>query len=75
MRMPADVTDAAYMIAHNHPGGVRVLATFPASSHAPIVYPVARIKASTNPQAAAFVRWLGSKQAAAIFRKHGFRVH
>ena len=55
--------------------GVRVLATFPASSHAPIVYPVARIKASTNPQAAAFVRWLGSKQAAAIFRKHGFRVH
>ena len=55
--------------------GVRVLATFPASSHPPIVYPVARIAASRNPQAAAFVRWLGSKDAAAIFRRHGFIVH
>lgn len=54
--------------------GVRVLATFPASSHPAIVYPVARIKASANPQAVAFVRWLGSKQAAAIFRKHGFSL-
>ena len=26
MRTPADVSDAAYLIAHNHPGGVRVLA-------------------------------------------------
>ena len=26
MRTPADVTDAAYLIAHKHPGGVRVLA-------------------------------------------------
>ena len=25
-RTPADVSDAAYLIAHNHPGGVRVLA-------------------------------------------------
>ena len=54
--------------------GVRVLASFPASSHPAIVYPVARIKASANPQAAAFVRWLGTRQAAAIFRKHGFSI-
>lgn len=54
--------------------GVRVLATFPASSHPPIVYPVARITTSRNPQAAAFVRWLGSNEAAAIFRKHGFTI-
>lgn len=54
--------------------GVRVLATFPASSHPAIVYPVARIKASANSQAAAFVRWLHTPQAAAIFTRHGFIV-
>lgn len=54
--------------------GVRVLATFPSASHPPIVYPVARMAASRNPRAADFVRWLASKDAAAIFRKHGFIV-
>ena len=51
---------------------VRVLATFPPGSHPPIVYPLARIRTSTQPQAAAFVRWLQTPQAAAIFRAHGF---
>jgi len=54
--------------------GVRLLATFPAASHPPIVYPVARIAASRNPRAKAFVQWLRSREAAAIFRKHGFSV-
>ena len=54
--------------------GVRILATFPATSHPPIIYPVARVAASRNPQAAAFVQWLRSREAAAIFRKHGFSV-
>jgi len=54
--------------------GVVVLATFPPDSHPRIVYPVARIAASGNPQAAAFVRWLASKDGAAIFRRHGFIV-
>lgn len=53
---------------------VRVLATFPEDSHPPIVYPVARVKASTHPQAAAFVRWLQTPAAAAIFRSYGFSV-
>lgn len=53
---------------------VRVLATFPADTHPPIVYPVARVKSSTQPQAAAFVRWLQTPAAAAIFRKYGFSV-
>jgi molybdate transport system substrate-binding protein len=53
---------------------VRVLATFPDGSHLPIVYPVARIEASTHPQAAAFVRWLQAPVAAAIFRRYGFSV-
>jgi molybdate transport system substrate-binding protein len=53
---------------------VRVLATFPPQSHPPIVYPVARIKTSTHPRAADFVRWLQTPAAAAIFRKRGFSV-
>jgi len=51
---------------------VRVLATFPPGSHPPIVYPVARLRASRHPNAAAFVRWLQTPTAAAIFRQHGF---
>jgi molybdate transport system substrate-binding protein len=51
---------------------VRVLGRFPAGSHPPIVYPVARVRASTHPRAADFVRWLASPDAAAIFRRRGF---
>lgn len=51
---------------------VRVLATFPADTHAPIVYPVAVVKASRHPGAAGFAHWLRGPQAAAIFRRHGF---
>lgn len=53
---------------------VRVLATFPATSHPPIVYPVARIATSRHPHGAGFVRWLQTPRAAAIFRKRGFAV-
>jgi molybdate transport system substrate-binding protein len=53
---------------------VRVVGTFPESTHAPIVYPVARIKASRHPRAGDFVRWLQSKEARAIFARHGFRL-
>ncbi|MCD9007751.1 molybdate ABC transporter substrate-binding protein [Luteimonas sp. XNQY3] len=54
---------------------VRVLATFPADSHPPIVYPVARVGASRQPrQADAFVRWLDGEAASAIFRQHGFSI-
>ena len=51
---------------------VRVLATFPPDSHPAIVYPAARITASPHPQAQAFLDWLSSSEAAAIFRRHGF---
>jgi len=51
---------------------VKVLATFPAGSHPQIVYPVARVQASTHAQGAAFLQWLASPEAAAIFRRHGF---
>lgn len=53
---------------------VRVIGTFPENTHALIVYPVARIAASRNPHAAAFVRWLGTPAALGIFRKHGFEA-
>ncbi len=54
--------------------GVRVVATFPAGSHPAIVYPVAALKAGTAPGRAAFVTWLGSAPARAIFEKHGFSL-
>jgi molybdate transport system substrate-binding protein len=51
---------------------VRVLATFPPSSHKPIRYPVAILAESTNPDAAAFRAFLASSAAQAIFARHGF---
>ncbi|AKK68674.1 molybdate ABC transporter substrate-binding protein [Xanthomonas translucens] len=53
---------------------VRVVAVFPADSHAPIVYPVAALRASTHPAATDFVRWLGTPPAQAIFQRHGFSL-
>jgi molybdate transport system substrate-binding protein len=52
---------------------VKVVGTFPDTSHAPIVYPIARIAASRHPNARAFVQWLQTKDARAIFLRHGFR--
>ncbi|WP_420822390.1 molybdate ABC transporter substrate-binding protein [Sphingosinithalassobacter portus] len=51
---------------------VRVVDTFPEDSHPPIRYPLARLRASTNPDAEPFRRFLMSPDAAAIFRRHGF---
>jgi|SRR5690554_686918 len=53
---------------------VRVVATFPADTHAPIVYPAARVAASRHAGAAGFVDWLASPEAGAIFRRHGFTL-
>lgn len=53
---------------------VRVVAAFPARSHAPIVYPIAKTANSRHPQANAFARWLAGPAAAEIFRQHGFTV-
>ncbi len=53
--------------------GVKVIATAPAASHKAIVYPAAVIKASKNPDpAAAFVDFLSSDAAKAVFVKYGF---
>ncbi len=52
---------------------VKVVATAPAKSHAPVIYPVAVIKASKNPAAArAFLDFLASPPGIAVFQKYGF---
>jgi molybdate transport system substrate-binding protein len=52
---------------------VKVVAQAPPDSHAPVIYPVAVIKASKNPAAArAFVAFLAGAQARAVFQKYGF---
>lgn len=51
---------------------VRVVATFPDNSHAPITYPAAAT-AQAGPQAAAFLEYLSSAPAALVWKKHGFQ--
>ena len=52
---------------------VRVVATFPAASHPPIVYPVATTRGAPA-SARGFIRWLSSPEARAIFERRGFDV-
>ncbi|MEG3165585.1 molybdate ABC transporter substrate-binding protein [Sphingomonas sp. PB2P19] len=51
---------------------VRIAGVFPASSHPPITYPIARLKTSINPQGEAFRRFLVSREGKAIFVRYGF---
>jgi molybdate transport system substrate-binding protein len=53
---------------------VRVAGIFPADSHLPIVYPAALTK-TASPEAKAFLDFLSSAQARAIFEKAGFTMH
>ena len=53
--------------------GVRVVDTFPADTHEPIVYPIA-LTASASKQAVAFVAYLTGPQGHDIFVKYGFTV-
>jgi len=52
---------------------VRVVDTFPADTHEPITYPAAAV-ARAGTDAGAFVQFLRSTGAQAIFRKYGFGV-
>ena len=51
--------------------GVKVVGTFPADSHPPIIYPVAATTAA-RPQANSYLAFLRSSVAKAIFEKYGF---
>ncbi|MES2097189.1 MAG: molybdate ABC transporter substrate-binding protein [Pseudomonadota bacterium] len=53
---------------------VRIAGIFPASSHPPIRYPIARLNGSTNPEAERFRRFLLSPRGRAIFARFGFTV-
>jgi molybdate transport system substrate-binding protein len=52
---------------------VKIVGTFPESSHMPIVYPVALVK-DAKPEAAKFLAYLEGPQAKAVFEKAGFTV-
>ncbi|MFT3987638.1 molybdate ABC transporter substrate-binding protein [Aestuariivirga sp.] len=54
--------------------GVKIIGTFPEDSHPPIVYPVAVIAASKNPDAAEFVKYLQGAKAQALFKDQGFTI-
>jgi molybdate transport system substrate-binding protein len=53
--------------------GVRVVDTFPANTHQPIVYPLA-LTTSAKSQAAAYVDYLSGPSARDVFVKYGFTV-
>lgn len=53
-------------------GRVRVVGVFPASTHPPIIYPVAVLGRSTNPGAMRFQAFLLSRAGQAIFARYGF---
>ena len=53
--------------------GVRVVDTFPRSSHPPIVYPAAIIAGHDAPAAAAFLGALRSASAKSIWERYGFQ--
>lgn len=54
--------------------GVKIVATFPENSHPPITYPAALTKESKNADARAFLDFLCSAKARAVFEKQGFTV-
>jgi molybdate transport system substrate-binding protein len=53
---------------------VKVIATFPESSHPPIVYPLAILTGSTNGVTPVYVQYLQSPKAEPFFEKRGFTV-
>jgi molybdate transport system substrate-binding protein len=53
---------------------VKVIGTFPESSHSPIVYPVAMIASSTNSDAEFFLAYLSSQAATRIFLEQSFEI-
>ncbi len=51
---------------------VRIVGTFPADSHPPIIYPMAATKEGASDAALAFLGFLGSSSARTAFEQHGF---
>jgi molybdate transport system substrate-binding protein len=53
---------------------VRIVGLFPDDSHPPILYPAAVLAHASGPWPGAFLRFLGGREAVAIFRRYGFIV-
>lgn len=53
---------------------VRIVGAFPSDSHPAIIYPMALLTTSTNPDAQAFVDFLKTPAAKPYFEKQGFTV-
>ncbi|MBB3660534.1 molybdate transport system substrate-binding protein [Rhizobium sp. BK650] len=54
--------------------GVAIVGTFPADSHPPIIYPIALLAESKNPDAAGYLGFLKSDRAAPFFTAQGFTI-
>jgi molybdate transport system substrate-binding protein len=54
--------------------GVKVIGTFPAGSHPPIIYPVGVVASSKNPGADDYRKYLSGAAARTVFQKHGFTI-
>lgn len=52
--------------------GLMIAGVFPAASHPPIVYPIARLARGTSPEAEGFRRFLLSPRGQAILARRGF---
>lgn len=61
-----------YMTDAQASAKVRAFRQFPAASHPPIRYPIARLRASASPDAEGFRRFLLSRAGKAIFARFGF---
>lgn len=57
--------------AHAEPS-VAIVGEFPQGSYPPIIYPAALVAGSTNPDAAAFLKYMQAAKAKALFEKQGF---
>lgn len=53
---------------------VKIVDSFPADSHPPIVYPAAVLASSKNPDAEAFLAYMRSAKAQPLFETQGFSV-
>jgi molybdate transport system substrate-binding protein len=64
-----------YLTDAKIPKQVKQVATAAKDLHSPIVYPIAVVKASKNPESAkAYVQFLSSNPAQDVFKKYGFGI-
>ncbi len=52
--------------------GVKIVGVFPASSHPPVIYPMAAVAGSKNAQVTRYLAFLRSGSAKAMFENYGF---